>query len=210
MTIRDVVSTADSGSVKDHLINTPSHVELDVIYIGVVCDDDLTLTAPDGFTAVIENQAVITGSDSATFSLYKKTAGSSEPGSYTVKSSGSERAALLAFSVENDNGVDVFSTSDGTSSTATCPTVTTTGTDRLICRIVATEGYSIPHQQLAGYTFATEAGVSSGGSISLQYLTQATAGASGAETVTLNDSERWLGLTLAISFNGRYASCTIV
>ncbi len=199
MTVRDAVSTADQSSGTDHIINTPTHVELDVIYIAVVCDDDLTLTEPDGFTVVIENQAVITGDDAATFSLYKKTAGSSEPASYMVKSSSSERAALLAFSVDNDNGVDDYATSDGDSTTATCPTVTTTGTDRLICRIVATENDTTPHEQLSGYTFATESGVSSGGSISLQYLTQAAAGASGAETVTLSVDERWLGLTLAIS-----------
>ena len=199
MTIRDVVTVSDTGSVDEHVVNTPTHVESDGIYIACVCDGNLTLTGPNGFTAVIENQAVISGDDSATFSLYKKTAGSSEPGSYTVRSSKDERAALLAFSVDNDNGIDLYDTADGDSDTATCPSVTTTGTDRLICRIVATEGYSIPHERLDGYTFTSEAGIGSGGSISLQYLTQATAGASGAETVDLDSNERWLGLTLAIA-----------
>ena len=109
--------------------------------------------------------------------------------------------ALLAFSVDSDNGTDGYSTADGDSGTATLPDLTTTGADRLILRIVATEEASIPHEQLGGYTFGAEVatGIYSGGSLSLQYKTQAAAGAAGAETVDIDSSQRWLGVTLAIA-----------
>ena len=93
--IRDIKTAFDTNKVISHPVNAPVHVEGDFIYIACVCDGAFTLTPPSGaWTTVVGNRQFPTGDENVVFSLYRKQAGTSEPGSYSVSSSGAERGRI--------------------------------------------------------------------------------------------------------------------
>jgi hypothetical protein len=195
-----VTTAFDASSRTEHVINTPTHLENDAIYIAVVIDDALVLTAPAGFSAVLNNVAIVSTDQKATFSLFKAYAGASEPASYTVLSNSSERAVLAAWSVSAENGVNATANGEGTGALATCPTVTTTVDDCLLVRIVATDGETSPHSVATsdGYTSLALVEQFSAGTLSVQAVPFSTAGATGTLDVSLNSADEWLAVTLAI------------
>lgn len=191
---------ADSGSVTNHVIDVPPNSVGDVVYIAIVCDGTQSFTFPAGFTAVLSNIAIPSTSQTATLALGRKEiTGSADSGTYTVTTSGSERAAAIAWRQSGDTGVDHAPTPNtGSGATATCPSATTTGADRLILLIVATDGDSTTHSTVSGFTKLNEIFAFSGGTISVQYATQAAAGATGTNDVAIS-SEQWSAVTVAVA-----------
>lgn len=188
---------ADSSSVTNHVIDVPSNSVGDAVYIAIVCDGNQSFTFPAGFAAVHSNISI---SSTATFALGRKEiSGSADSGTYTVTTSGSERAAAIAWKQSGDTGVDAAPTPNtGDGATATCPSATTTGADRLILLIVATDGDSTTHSTISGFTKLDEIFAVSGGTISVQYATQSSAGATGANNVTIG-TEQWSAATVAVA-----------
>lgn len=188
---------ADTSSVSDHVIDVPSNSVGDAVYIAIVCDGNQSFTFPAGFTVIHSNISI---SSTATFGLGRKEiAGSADSGTYTVTTSGSERAAAIAWRQSGDTGVDHAPTPNtGSGATATCPSATTTGADRLILLIVATDGDSTTHSTVSGFTKLNEIFAFSGGTISVQYATQAAAGATGTNDVAIS-SEQWSAVTVAVA-----------
>lgn len=185
-----------AGSSNSHVVDAPSHSEGDGIWIAIVVDGAQTLTPPAGFVGAA--LSISAANHTATLGVYRKTAGASEPSTYTVQCSSSERAAAISWSQSNDNSFDVTASDSDTSSTANCPSATTTEDNTLILRIVGTDSETLPHGTISGYTKLDEVERSSGGTVSVQYTTQASAGATGAENVSLNSSQEWRGVTVAV------------
>lgn len=184
------------SSVTNHVVNAPSHEEGDAIYIAIVVDGVQALTPPSGFSGVSFN--INASNNTAQLGIYRKVAGGSEPSTYTVQCSSAERAAAIVWSQSDDNDIDVNDDDDGNSASANCPGVTTTEDDTLILRVVGTDSTTLSHGTISGHTKLTEVERSSGGTVSVQYKTQASAGASGAGIVSLGASQEWRGVTLAI------------
>lgn len=185
------------SSLTSHNITVPPHSEGDAIYVLFLIDGNQSLTPDTGFSAIEDDVAIYSGDHTATFGLYRKIAGASEPGTYTFTNSSAERGCAIAFSVSREDSVDVSATNGGDSSTATCPTVTTTGADALILRAVGTDSETLPHGTISGYTKIAEVERSSGGTLSIQYDTQASAGATGTANVSISTTQEWGTITAA-------------
>lgn len=198
-TINTGHTTQNSGSsVTNHVVNTPSHSEGDVIYIFAGIDHAINMTQPAGFSIAFEDIYIY--SNAVTASLWYKTAGASEPSTYTWTSASAERSVSIAWSISNDGGIDVASNPHtGSSSTASCADVTPTVNNTLVLRLVATDGETLPHGIAAGHTQLDGISYFSGATISVQYETHGTAGAVGQILPSLSQSEEWGGGTICIA-----------
>lgn len=185
------------SSMTSHSIPAPSHVEGDAIYVLFLIDGVQVLTPDSGFLAVEDDVAIAAGDHTATFGLYRKIASASEPANYTFTNSSAERGCAIAWSVSGEDSLDVSTTNSGDSSTATCPSATTTGQDALVLRAVGTDSETLPHGTIAGYTKIAEVERSSGGTLSVQYTAQAIAGATGTAAVTISGGQEWGAITAA-------------
>lgn len=188
---------AEISSVTSHVVDVPTHSSGDGIYIAIVCDGSQSFTFPAGFSKIISDTVT---SSTATLAIARKTAGGSEGSTYTVTTSGSERAVAVAWSQSNDNGIDgtTPSPNTGSSATATCPSVTTTVANTLVLRVVGTDNESSTHSTVSGYTKIAEVQQASAGTISIQWIVQASAGSSGTADVTIT-SEQWAAATFAVA-----------
>ena len=185
------------SSLTSHSIPVPSHSEGDAIYVLFLIDGVQTLTPDSGFEAVEGNVAIAEGDHTATFGLYRKIAGASEPTNYIFANSAAERGCAIAWSVSGEEALDGSNTSSGDSSTASCPNVTTTEPDALILRAVGTDLETLPHGTIPGYTKIAEVERSSGGTLSAQHTTQASAGPTGAVNVSIAGTQEWGTITAA-------------
>lgn len=192
----------NSNTVMMHVIDAPSHSENDAIYFFLLVDGNQTILAPAGFETILSNLAVRTGDHTATVSFFRKVAGGSEPSTYTASTLSGERSVAIAWSQSDDNNVDVSATTSGDGSTVTCPSATTTEADTLILRMVGTDNVTLPHGTATGYTYLAGVERSSGGTVSVQYKVQAAAGATGTEDVSIDSTQEWIGITVAIKGAG--------
>lgn len=185
-----------SGSTS-FVVTVPPHDEGDVLYIAIAQDGAATMTQAS-FTALYDNISI--GAGTATFCLFRRTATASEPATYTVTTTLSERAAWIAFAVSNDGGVDSqATTATGTGTTASVNTVTTTQDDCLGIAVFATDLVSTPMSAMSSHTKLDESSVTSGASVGVYYRELITAGANGGGNITLNASEEWVGVRFAIA-----------
>lgn len=190
------VQTSNSTSIT--LTKPAGTVSGDLLLIWVATDGIIAHTGPAGWTdetVNLEEGTQISGR------LFSKIAGGSEPADYTVTKDITERSAGLILAIQDNGGVDVVAGDTGpTAASATCPTVTTTVDDTLLFRLAAGDqgDATTPHTTESGYTMTGNVGGASSASVSGQYKTQASAGASGTQTVGMSASQEWLAATIAI------------
>lgn len=193
-------SGADAANTTSTPVTAPTNVSGQRIYVAVVSDAASDVMDLSGFSKKYDNVDVVAA---ATFSLFYKTSSGSEPGSYTVTGTVSERRTWIAFAVDNDNGFDsTASNASGTGTTAACNFATTTQNNCLLVNVVAVDssaGDNTPHTP-ASMTKLTDKFGSSAGGISVNYEAATTAGLwpSGA-SVSLNASDQWLSVAFAIA-----------
>jgi hypothetical protein len=199
-------SGADAGNTTSTTVTAPTNIAGDVIYIAIASDlTSQTFTGPAGFSTLYSNVDIPATSPTATFAMFYKTSGGSEPGTYSVGVGTTERQAWVAFAVRGDGGVGVTGSpnNSGTGSTAaSVPFVTTPAIDYLLIAVVATDvsaGLTTPMTPTA-MTKLNEASGSSAAAVCVCYEAATTAGTWPSNSgVTLNVAEQWLGVSFAIA-----------
>jgi hypothetical protein len=175
-------STANStGSGTTLQITKPSGVSADDILVAWINDDSAaTLTPPSGWTAIGETGRLRT---------YYYVAGASEPATYTWSSSvsGAKAGSILAYSGGDTSvPVDVSSFQTNVSSTTmTCPSITTTATDTTLVFGGATYG-SNPSPTFPGGSTVRVGFSSNNVGLQVGDEAKATAGSTGTRSVTLS------------------------
>lgn len=186
------------GNTSSHTVDTPTHSEGDELYFAMAMGGNQTITLT-GWTALYSNIDIRTGDIRATFALFHKTAGASEPTTITATSGSSERSAIVAWSLSGDNGIDGSSTvNDGESTTATCPTLTPTETHTKALLIVATDADTLTHSTPTGWAELNSAHRASGGTVSIKHKDLSTLDATGAQNITIASSNEWIGATVIV------------
>ena len=184
----------DPSSVVDKPSGT---LEGDLMIIWISLDGGGSSFSCSGWTALYSNL----DSDKHSSGLLWKIAGASEPSTYTVTHD-DERSQWGVVAIQDHDGIDVNGSdfSDADEANAVCPSVTTTTADTLLLRFASADAGDVttPHGAVTGYTMTFNAGWFSSASISCQYKTQATAGATGTANVSLSDDQEWTAVTLAI------------
>lgn len=189
-----------SNTTRD--VTAPSDAANNVVYIWCVLDGNGGSIASSGFTAVLNNIPIYTGSVTARACLLRKEEGASPPAVYAVTSA-SERMGGVCWAVVGDNGVDGTAVDDGAAaSSANCPTVTPSENDTAVFLLVGADNTSLPHGTISGYTVVGSAEISSGGAASVQYKQLSTTDPTGDQSVSLSASEEWVGVTLVILGDG--------
>jgi hypothetical protein len=188
----------ETANVNNHDINTPNHLDGDMIYIFAALDSPgVSMSPPPGF-AVVNDYDNVSISNVAFFSVWRKPA-NSEGGNYVWTSNTAERSATISFAVRGGPAIHSTGTNaTGSSSSATIPAVVTSVIDTLRISAVFTDDVSTPHSTPAGYTELAEISTTSGASISIQYKTLASSGTSASEVVTIT-SEQWVGISFALA-----------
>jgi hypothetical protein len=194
--VRSYSTKIDTGSTTSITIDKPAGTaEGDFLVMLISSDDDVTVhTTPTGWDTLFS--AKVAGSQVA--DIYTKTAGASEPSSYTITKD-SERSVVMCICMNGAAEVDVSADGTGAAVDAVCPTVTPTASDTLLLRVVTADGgtTSDPHTQATGYTLLDTISQTSGGCLSVQHKSHTT-GATGTLNVTMAASEDWTGYTIAI------------
>lgn len=187
-------SRASSGT--SIAINTPTHAAGDMLYVLYASDGDGDTASLTGFS--VYGPITLEGGGGV-FYRFTKTASGSEPASYTINNTVSERAVAFAFAVRDDNGINATGTNQaGTGTSATLPAVTSTEDNCLRISILTSNKDATPVSTGSGLTLLGTVGVSSGGTLSVQYKSLGAAGTDAAVTVTIT-SQAWLGHTIAIA-----------
>ncbi len=161
------------------------------------------VTAPAGWTLVRTDSSTAT-SPSIGQTVYVHVAGAGEPASYTFSWTGARGGigAVLAYSgVDPVNPIDVQSGAVANAATITAPSVTTTGTNRMIVALFGvapdrtltgpagmTQRFNVPLVAVPGQK------ITSGG----YDQTQAAAGASGGRTANVGTTGRVVGQLVAL------------
>ena len=164
---------------------------------------DGSLAPPAGWTAVDVSQQ----GGAATFGVWWKLAGASEPVDYTFTWAGGEKAygVVMRFTGHDPaNPINVSAIAGGTSSAPTAPDVTTTVADTMILRLGGfdDDDIGVGNPGLAGHTAINmdKSGNGNGtASAGAGYLTQAAAGDSGTSDFSLTASEQYRTVTIAIA-----------
>lgn len=168
------------------------------IYIGVIHTD-----GPRTFSGVDAGWTSIVGpvQNDCTLQMWWWV-GASEPASYTVTISSSERYHTEVWRIsgaDTTTPINVSGSSTGTSTTATAPDVTTTGDATLVLRSAAADRVTISAtpatEAYKGVTPGTTSGVGYGGS---SEDGPSPAGATGTADFTVAESETWATATVAI------------
>lgn len=200
----DVLVGVSNSNTLATLVDAPSNVSGDVIYIAISSDAaNQVFTPPNGFNTLYSNLAIFPGDNAATFAMFYKTSGGVEPGTYTVLGTVAERQAWVAFSVRGDNGINsVGNNAFGLSTLAALPDLRTYVDNCLLVGIVATDGNTTPH---TGGVYFLQQGAASGPSASttsVWFATQSVAGDFASEGITITGAQQWLTLAFAIQPEG--------
>jgi hypothetical protein len=194
----------NAGNSTTLVINTPTHSNGDKIYVVWVTDGDNATASisGSGWTTLEGPQNVPTNLSATAGVMYVwyKTA-SSEPASYTITTSVSERSVAVAFAATGDNGIDAEGTyGSGTDLSAEVSSVTTTQADTLRISVIVSPRSPLTISTLTGHTLLGTHSYTSAGTISVQYKTVASAGTDSGQTATLDD-DGWGTFTWAIAPN---------
>jgi hypothetical protein len=191
----DHVTDVQGGNSTSYVVVMPTHTQGDIIYIAIVQDGSGATLTQASFTKLY-NVSIGVG---ATFALFYKTAGASEPASYTVTTDVSERAVWICWSVNNDGGIHAQATNASSSgTTASVNAITTTADNCLIFSIIATDGISTPMGNMAGHAKLDEISFTSAASLGVYYQAAAFAGMYASASATLSASEGWIGVRFAV------------
>lgn len=192
-----------TGNSTTRTVTLPENVADDYLFVAMVDDAGLqTFTIPSGWTRLYDTLDVHNTTSATFLTIYKKSGGN-EGASIVITTTKSEKAAWVAFSirgVHQSSPIHVSGTTGtGSSSSASIPTLTTTDNDSLVVGIVGTDTITTPHNGAAGYTRLEQVGEKSAGSLSIWYQNKATAGVVSAATVTLDESQQWIGASFALA-----------
>lgn len=192
-------ATTNTGNTTSHVINTPSHISGDYIFIAFASDANSNVASVSGFT-VLYNSLGIDGTEGI-FALFYKVAGGSEPSTYTISSTVSERGVGMAWAVRGVGGIHLTGTSTFSAPTTTIsfPTATSTVDNCLRMNIGASNKDTRPFGTMTGYTSLGDAGISSGGALCVFYKDLPTAGTDGTAVVTQTVSEGWRTGTILLA-----------
>jgi hypothetical protein len=191
---------SDGAAVNTHVIPTPNGVtkgDLLIMFLAWQTSTSMT-TVPDGWSIMTD---LVGTNVRGTF--FMKYANNNEPADYTFVQSniGGTLGAIVA--IQDPGPIHLFEFAQGTSETPTCPDITLTDSC-LVLRIYVADDNDITTD--TGYpagttgvfirqtTMSTDTYNKSGG---LAYETAA-AGATGTAAFTMDLSEPWIALTLAI------------
>lgn len=177
----------------------------DLLIAAVVWDSKQTRShsAPGGWNLVVTEE----GGASVEFAVWWKVAGGSEPSNYQFTWVTSELAYgwIMRFTGHDAaNPIHAFSFDSSSSTSPTCPAVTSTVDNALILRLGAFDAPDITvdspglpgHTAITMDTTGTGSGDVSGGA---GYVAQATAGDSGTSDFTLTANEESVTVTIAIT-----------
>lgn len=185
--------------------SVPTNANGDAIYYVWASDGDgdSASISGTGWTTLLSDYTLASSGvgDSGSCYIWKRTA-SSEPADYTVTAAVSERSGILAFTVQNDGGLNVsVSSNAGSNTTVVSNAITTSVANCLRVSIIADTGDHTPVGTLTNHTLvATYAGTSAA-TISLQYKALPTAVSDGTESATQTGSI-WTCHTFAIAPTG--------
>jgi hypothetical protein len=187
----------DSTSGKtSHVIDAPTNQEGDLIVMFFLVDGATTISSSDFDSTLYSN---ITVDSTATASVFLRVATSSEPTTYTITVVDSERAVAIVFAVRGGTIVNNQATNaNGTSATASVNNVTTDVADCLAIALIGTDIITTPLGTMSTHTKIGEKSFTSGGTVAAFYQTIASPTTTGADSVSLNVSEQWIGLHFAI------------
>lgn len=192
----DHVTDVQGGNSTSYVVVVPTHAQGDKIYIAITQDASGATLTQASFTKLY-NVSIGAG---ATFALFYKTAGASEPASYTVTTDISERAVWICWSVSNDGGVHAQATNNsGSSATASVNAITTTADNCLIFSIIATDAITTPFGSMANHARLDEISFTSAASLGVYYQPASFAATYGAASVTLSASDGWIGVRFAVA-----------
>jgi hypothetical protein len=189
----------DAGNVTSRTIGAPTHAPGNYILIAVVHDSSAVSLTIAGFDSILGDVSV---ANAATVALFVKRAGGSEPATYTILSSVSERVVAIAFAVSGVGGIhSIANPLSGTGATATVPAMTTGAVDILRISIVATDSTATttPMGTAAGHTVIASLFGASAGGLSVQHKNLPTPGVDPSATVSLAASDQWAGLAVGLS-----------
>ena len=187
------------------VVPVPTYTADDALYIAWADDGDggSASISGTGWTAVVSDYTIpSTGvADSGSFYLWRRVAGS-EPASYTVTATVSERAVAIAFVVRDDDGIDATGTSaNGTDANITANAVTTTKNSALRFSIIASVSDKTPVGTLTGHTVLATHTFASAATISVQYKALPAAGTDGSATTT-QTGNGWTSHVFAVAAPG--------
>lgn len=126
----------DNGSTDITVPKPEGTVEGDKLLFIHITDNTETITQPSGFTVLLDE----TRSGHSTLQVSAKTAGASEPSSYTSSSGSSEcrLAFVVRLSANADlSALDASAFIDSGTGVPSCPTITTIAADALVFRLYA-------------------------------------------------------------------------
>ena len=193
--IRSSAVNVDSSSKNQHFVAKPSGAQSgDTIYLFITSDasGDEQSTDDTGFTEVHSSFLNVDVDGDATGSAWYKAYADDDADPYQINTLRTERCAMLAMAVQDDGGIDTQTTPGvGTGTTVTVPSITTGEDNCLVVVVVWTNKATTPHSEISGYSLVNQAGVFSGGSISVQYKAVTTAGTESGNTITISAAEEW-------------------
>lgn len=189
-----------AASATSRVINRPTSVGGDYIFAVYASDGDLDVATMSGFTKVYTETNFL--SNTGVFSVFYKVHSGSEPASYTLTNTVSERGLIVSWAVRGMSSFNVFGTPTvGNTGTPTFPALTTTVPNTLRFNIATSYRVTTPYGTMAGYTLMTEQNVSSGGSIAVFYKDVPTAGVDAGISVTqtTTESTHWGQVSFAVA-----------
>lgn len=218
----DVFKT-DGTATTDFELAIPSGAEIgDLLVAILVFEDggDMDITQPDGWTilsADIDNSPALPetkfldGNDQD-LQIWTKMYETTDSSTITFTDGSSHHGAGVVIAIQNAGAIDnfVFDANGGTTSTPTCPDITS-GEASIVLRVYGAEkttNNSTPSGVPADHTSLvhTTSGTSSTDDIliGVAYETQNSAGAAGTAAFSISDNESWHGASLAISLTTLY------
>lgn len=195
-------SATNTGNAASATVNKPAGVSVnDLLVVGVIYEKGSaeSISPPAGWTLIRRSDH----STDAGLSTYYKVAGATEPASYAFAFSAGSKWCIGIARISNVNTsspIDVSAGSSGSGSSVSAPSVTTSGSARLV---------------LCFYTNKKDASYTPAGTTSERYdnpntsegqpsnmmasFLQASSGATGNRTATASETEKWASQQVAIS-----------
>jgi hypothetical protein len=195
-------NTGNASNASAVTINAPAGVQNnDVLLAFIVWDASAITGAWTGPTGWSSQTAVPYDSSNRKLQCWTKTAGSSEPGSYTwtnTVGSGAIAGTIVAMAGATTTGLVAGSGNSGNSATATANGVTTASNNSYIFACFADYGDPniTPQASMTGQGGAVQGGVVVAEEVASELIV--TAGATGSRTATFDGSVQWGTQIIAI------------
>jgi len=192
-----VAANSNTGN-STYTVACPTHVAGDTIYLAIGQDGGGAVLSATGFSKLY---ADIDIDGTATFTLFYKIAGASEPANYTVTTTVSERAVWVTFAVRGAQTTPnaQATNASGTGTTATANAITTTVVTTLDIIIISTDIISTPLGSMTSHTKLDESSLTSGATVGVYYKEIATASTDGTDAASLSATEQWVALRFALA-----------